>query len=691
MNYQIFNSKQLNPNQLNSYYNLPINTQNQNIAFPNQTIYTQNLSIQNHIYNYQGQIIGNLPNFQYGNNFHAKPIYINNNYLGNNQGIIGNNFKSKTNVVPIFVQENEKQKQVIPFKNKPDSENKIKIIFKRRYYEDKEMEFEKNAKFGEIAPSSYEKYIFNGKIIDENKTLAELGIYNNSKILGIDEYFQDLLVMDHSPLSNGNNSENEKQIIYFYFILELENSTRYKMLIQSKKVRNLWEIFLCFNKKIGEKAFNIISFISNDIFSTPTTLNQAKGLNELGIKNFEKIFIIIKQNIWIIDENPLLTQEDYGYKFISNEQLNIIKIFIINRSKIIIIIQCSKERKFKEILLYLEARFNYKNLIFVFNGKELNRDKALCELGIKNGNVIVAKEEVHHDCFKLCRSTEYILKDKNEKEEKKYVGYILKDENKKEEKKYIAIKFIKNGEVFKFICRSDKKFKEISLKFMKETGAIKQYNFYFNGNIIFDENKTLFGLKIESFSEIIVTDAFKLIYLHNKNKIEKKEKYDLNILYYDENLLNKENSDNCCFLSMNMNGTFYGCHYFDLFKIICDKIKRNKNQFILITSGSCAQKKFNYCSNINEIREYFIFCFDEEKYKSFMNIYPKLKGIYSNFYNLIDKLYSLSPIKMNNISSSNLIFFEDYSRIYIKLHYEFIQKYSLYKLLNRIIVMKLHF
>ena len=90
--------------------------------------------------------------------------------------------------------------------------------------------------------------------------MAELGIYNNSKILEIDEYFQDLLVMDHSPLSNGNNSENEKQIIYFYFILELENSTRYKMLIQSKKVRNLWEIFLCFNKKIGEKAFNIISF-----------------------------------------------------------------------------------------------------------------------------------------------------------------------------------------------------------------------------------------------------------------------------------------------------------------------------------------------------------------------------------------------------------------------------------------------
>ena len=37
---------------------------------------------------------------------------------------------------------------------------------------------------------------------------------------------------------------------------------------------------------------------------------------------------------------------------------------------------------------------------------------------------------------------------------------------------------------------------------------------------------------------------------------------------------------------------------------------------------------------------------------------------------------------MNNISSSNLIFFEDYNRLYIKLHYEFIRKYLLFKILK---------
>ena len=39
---------------------------------------------------------------------------------------------------------------------------------------------------------------------------------------------------------------------------------------------------------------------------------------------------------------------------------------------------------------------------------------------------------------------------------------------------------------------------------------------------------------------------------------------------------------------------------------------------------------------------------------------------------------------MNYITSSNLIYFEDYSRIYIiKLHYEFIRKYSLFRILKR--------
>lgn len=133
---------------------------------------------------------------------------------------------------------------------------------------------------------------------------------------------------------------------------------------------------------------------------------------------------------------------------------------------------------------------------------------------------------------------------------------------------------------------------------------------------------------------------------------------------------------------MNINGTFYGCHYFELLKIVCEKINNKKKEFILISSGSCSKKVFDYCSNINEIREYFIYCFNADKYKPLMDEYPKLKGIYDTFEDLKEKLYSIKPMKMDNISSSNLIYFEDYSLLYIKLHYEFIRKYCLYKILK---------
>ena len=171
------------------------------------------------------------------------------------------------------------------------------------------------------------------------------------------------------------------------------------------------------------------------------------------------------------------------------------------------------------------------------------------------------------------------------------------------------------------------------------------------------------------------------------NKIIKKhkneKKYNLNIIYYDEHLRDEEeNSDNCSFIEMNINGTFYGCHNFKLFKLVCEKIKNNQKQFILISSGSAAKKIYDYCSNINEIREYFIYCWLKDKYMPLMDQYPKLRGVYNDFSELKEKLYDINEIKMDNIQSSNLIMFEDYSRIYIKLHYEFIRKYSLYKILK---------
>ena len=204
---------------------------------------------------------------------------------------------------------------------------------------------------------------------------------------------------------------------------------------------------------------------------------------------------------------------------------------------------------------------------------------------------------------------------------------------------------------------------------------IENINDFNNMNL----NSSELRIKERLFSEIKNNNNLQINIENNSyNKCK------LNILYYDENLKNKdENKDICTFFEMNLLGTFYGCHYFELFKNICEKIKRNKIKFILISSGSSAEKIFDYCSNIDEIREYYIYCSEKEKYKYLFDNYYKLKGIYNIFNELKKKLYSIDEIKNDNISSSNFIYFEDYSRIYIKLHYEFIRKYSLYKLLKR--------
>ena len=142
----------------------------------------------------------------------------------------------------------------------------------------------------------------------------------------------------------------------------------------------------------------------------------------------------------------------------------------------------------------------------------------------------------------------------------------------------------------------------------------------------------------------------------------------------------EEINSNCSFFKMNIKGTFYGCHNFNLFQYICEKINNSYKKFILISSGSAAEKIFNYCSNIKQFIKYYIYCLFIEKYNPLKNKYPKLKGIYNDFDDLKEDLSSINPIKNGVIKSSNLIYFNDYNRIYVKLHYEIIRKYSLYKL-----------
>ena len=202
------------------------------------------------------------------------------------------------------------------------------------------------------------------------------------------------------------------------------------------------------------------------------------------------------------------------------------------------------------------------------------------------------------------------------------------------------------------------------------------YNIFYNNN-----NNNQNNYKEENIEQIYEVQEIKKI--NNFNKYYIKEKISINIIYYNELLKYKGDiSDICTFFQMNINGTFYGCHNFDLFKLVCEKIKKSNKEFILLSSGNSFEKIYNYCLDMKEIKECYIYCLLRNKYIPLLSKYPKLKGIYNIFYDLKE---SLSSYKINNnkiIKSSNLIYFEDYNKIYIKLHFEIIRKYTLYKLLK---------
>ena len=159
--------------------------------------------------------------------------------------------------------------------------------------------------------------------------------------------------------------------------------------------------------------------------------------------------------------------------------------------------------------------------------------------------------------------------------------------------------------------------------------------------------------------------------------------YNLNIIFYDDDLNRTQNNNfYCSYFKSQLEGAFYGINNFNLFKYICHKIQQNPRQFILISSGSCADKVFGYCTakNIKQIYMYYIYCFDNQNYYPLMQKYPKVKNILKTFNDLKRVITDNQPVKNTHIRSSNLIFLSDYNRTFIKLHYEIIRKYSLYKI-----------
>lgn len=165
------------------------------------------------------------------------------------------------------------------------------------------------------------------------------------------------------------------------------------------------------------------------------------------------------------------------------------------------------------------------------------------------------------------------------------------------------------------------------------------------------------------------------------------KRFNFNIIHYDDNMeKSAENQSYVSFFKTELSGTYYGVSNFNQFKYICSKIQKKSKNFILICSGSSAQKVFDYCiqNDINRIYIFFIFCFKKKNYCHLFKSFPKLKGIFTNFEDLKKILFSENPLIIKNcrVCSRSLILLKDYNDTYIKLHFEIVRKFSMYKLLK---------
>ena len=399
-------------------------------------------------------------------------------------------------------------------------------------------------------------------------------------------------------------------------------------------------------------------------------------LSELGIENMSKIVVTSNHSLAqqiAINYNPNMdiTMPPTFYQQIPTPNmappLSIEYIIKENEIKVIfekglgqrLTLKLKKNMKFSEVASMYCNKMNLDEeedeLRFIYNAKAIDFSKTLDELGIKDNSRI------------------YVIGPSNiEGAAGLSIKSILENEvnedvsTKKKSGKKIRVTFQINGMPISTSLKDNIMFAEVTMQFCSQIGHIMNIHietdkvkFIFNEKEIKSYSyKTLAELGISNYALIlvIISETNKDEGSNAQNIIEKEEKlnnivskeaekkslkkeeknniikkYDLNLIYYDENLKTKENSDNCTFFDMNINGTFYGCHYFELFKIVCKKIKNTKKEFILISSGSCSEKVFENCSNIKSIREYYIYCFDVDKYKPLMEKYPKLKRIYDIF------------------------------------------------------------
>jgi hypothetical protein len=115
-------------------------------------------------------------------------------------------------------------------------------------------------------------------------------------------------------------------------------------------------------------------------------------------------------------------------------------------------------------------------------------------------------------------------------------------------------------------------------------------------------------------------------------------------------LKTNENQNDYKYFKLNIVGGYYGINNYDMFTKFIEAINNSKFflRYVLIVSGTSANKILNYCYNYPYIDDIIIFCYLKNNYNYLKQI-NKIKLITNSFNDVISYLKKKYIQKMNLI------------------------------------------
>ena len=158
-----------------------------------------------------------------------------------------------------------------------------------------------------------------------------------------------------------------------------------------------------------------------------------------------------------------------------------------------------------------------------------------------------------------------------------------------------------------------------------------------------------------------------------------------NVIYFDQTISANETHQNFMILKKLVKGAIFGTGDYEILKRVIELIRQSNDPppFVLISSGSAAEKILNDFHIETFIYDVLIYCNESHKYEHLKNKYSKIRMIENIEFDNILNFLKLKEYKLAQdtkgatfLKSDPLITFSEYEDYYYKYHHLIIQNYN---------------